>query len=65
MELVKDDINLLDRMAELSKQINPKINTDVFRRMIVLSVHDQQDELERLEKNHQPERELLNCLRGQ
>ncbi|MGD0951269.1 MAG: hypothetical protein ABR985_02565 [Methanotrichaceae archaeon] len=63
MEQVQND-RALEYMAEIGKKINPKINTDVFRRMIVLSVHDQQDELERLERTHQPERELLNCLRG-
>ena len=59
----QDDLDL-NYMVELSKQINPNIDPEVFRTMIMLSVkEDGQEKLRELERNHLVERELLNCLR--
>ena len=63
MEPVKDDPDL-DNMEEISRKIDPRIDTEIMKKMIFLSVLGEQSELESLEKTHQPERELLNCLRG-
>ena len=64
MEQIQDDPDL-DRMAEIGKQINPNIDTQVFKTMVKLSVkEDGQEKLIELEKEHSIESELLNCLRG-
>lgn len=63
MEQIQDDPDL-DYMAKIGKQINPKIDPEVFKTMVKLSIKkDGQEKLIELEKEHSIESELLNCLR--
>ena len=54
----------LTQMVAIGKQISKNLDGNIFAQMIVMSVNNQQEELNFLSKNHATERKLLEEMQG-